>query len=132
MLCESRMAEAPRSPLFCLGLPQPVECRLPDGEGAVGGRRECVAADGTVQQQITVWEPPERLAFRMERTDLIHRLFLSEVIERFELTALDSSTTLIERTTTARIKPRFYLLCPFFKLGLRAVHRYVFRNWALA
>ncbi|MEV3936414.1 hypothetical protein AB0K52_10605 [Glycomyces sp. NPDC049804] len=48
MLCDSRMTEAPRSPLFHLGLPRPVECRLPDGSGGVGQSRECMAANGSV------------------------------------------------------------------------------------
>lgn len=132
MLCDSRMTQEPRSPLFRLGLPRPVECRLPDGSGGVGHSRECKAANGSVHQRITVWEPPHRLEFRMERTNLVHRWFFDSVVEEFKLVAVDESATRVTRVTTGRIKPWFYLLCPFFKVGLREVHRFVFRNWAAA
>jgi hypothetical protein len=70
------------------------------------------------------------LEFRMVRTNLLHRWFFSSVVEEFRLIAVDSHATRITRTTTGRIKPHVYFLCPFFKLGLKEVHRYVFRNWA--
>jgi len=132
MLCDSRMSEPHRSPLFRLGLPRLVECRLPDGEGGIGRHRECMAANGSVHQEITVWEPPSRLEFRMTRTNLVHRWFFASMVEEFRLVAVGGGATRITRITTGRIKPHLYLLCPFFKLGLKEVHRYVFRNWAAA
>ncbi len=132
LLCDSRMTVPHRSPLFRLGLPRPVECRLPDGDGGVGQQRECRAEGGSVLQEITVWEPPVRLEFRMVRTNLVHRWFFDTIVEEFRLAPVDASTTRVTRTTLGRIKPRFYLMCPLFKLGLRQVHRFVYRNWASA
>ena len=52
LLCSSKMD--PRIPcLFRLGIPKPVECRLPDGAGGVGQRRECVSDRGVIRQRIT-------------------------------------------------------------------------------
>ncbi|MFC4336256.1 SRPBCC family protein [Salininema proteolyticum] len=132
LLCDSRTTLPHRSLLFRLGLPRPVECRLPDGEGGVGQQRECVSADGSVTQEITAWEPPYRLEFRMVRTNLIHRLFTDEVVERFELESIAAGSTQVTRTTTVKLKKPFFLACPFVKLGVRTVHRFVITNWAAA
>jgi len=119
----------PRCPVFRLGAPTPVQCRLPEGSGGVGAARQCVSEQGVVRQRITVWEPPGRLAFRMEETDLFFDRFVDGLDDTFEL-APRGSGTLITRTTRVSVRRGLaaVLLLPLW-VGLKAVHRYVFRNW---
>ncbi len=129
LLCDSRM-DARRSCLFRLGVPKPVECRLPEGAGGEGSRRQCVSDRGVVHQRITCWDAPWRLKFSMEDTNLYFRPCVAEMHEEFVLEALGREETRITRTTKLRARGRCavlkeWLLWP----GLKAVHRYVFGNW---
>ncbi len=74
LLVDSRMDRRPRSPVFYLGVPRPVECALPSGVGGVGAARECRAAEGVIRQRITRWQPASVLEFRMQETDLPFRV----------------------------------------------------------
>jgi len=130
LLCGSRMD--PRMPcLFRLGIPKPVECRLPDGVGGVGRRRECVSDRGVVHQRITHWEAPRLLRFQMEDTTLYFRPCVTALQEEFLLEPLGSDVTRLTRTTRLAVTGH----CPTAKAiimcaGMKCVHRYVFRNWA--
>jgi hypothetical protein len=130
LLCDSRMD--PRMPCFFrLGIPKPVECRLPDGEGRAGARRECVSQRAVVHQRITAWEPARRLQFHMEDTNLHFRPCVSALREEFLLEPLDSERTRLTRTTdltTTGALP--WAKAMIMAVGLKCVHRYVFRNWA--
>ncbi|MBU2666790.1 SRPBCC family protein [Actinoplanes bogorensis] len=126
-LCDSRVELTPRCPVFCLGTPRPTECRLPEGHGEVGAARQCVSEQGTVRQRITVWEPPARLAFHMEETDLCFGQIVDGLGDVFELTP-DGTGTRITRTTTVSASRWF---APALWVGLKSVHRFVFRNWQL-
>jgi hypothetical protein len=120
-----------RSLLFRLGLPKPVECRLPDGSGGVGARRECVSVEGVVQQEITQWHPPRLLAFRMLETNLIQRHVCSAIIEQFDLEDTGGGMTRITRTTEVTMQPGVRRCAAIFvRIGLMNIHRYVFKNWA--
>jgi hypothetical protein len=122
-----------RSPLFRLGLPRPVECRLPDGSGGVGARRECVSVEGVVHQEITQWQPPRRLAFRMIETNLLQRHVCSAIIEQFDLEDVGGGMTRITRTTEVTMRPGIRRCAAIFvRIGLMNIHRYVFKNWAIA
>ena len=69
LLCSSRMD--PRIPcVFRLGIPKPVECRLPDGAGGVGARRQCVSDRGVVHQRITHREQERVLRFQSQTRSL--------------------------------------------------------------
>jgi len=128
LLCDSKMAVAPRMP-FLPGVPQPVQCRLPEGEGGVGDERECVSREGAVHQRILDWVPEERLSFRMERTDLGFRSFVDEMVDTLELEPRNAGV-LVTRTTTLRVRGRFRRPKKWLVfLGVKQVHRYVFRNW---
>jgi hypothetical protein len=132
-LCDSRMQLPYDSPLFCMGLPKPVECRLPEGPGGVGAKRECVSVDGVVHQEITQWHPPQRLAFRMIETDLIQRHVCKEIIEQFDLEDAGDGMTRITRTTEVTMRSGVRRCAGIFvRLGLKNVHHYVFKNWAIA
>jgi hypothetical protein len=41
--------------VFRLGIPKPVQCRLPDGVGGVGARRECVSNRGVHRYVFENW-----------------------------------------------------------------------------
>jgi hypothetical protein len=131
VLCDSRMTRPPRCPVFCLGTPRPVECRSPDSAGGGGATRECVSEQGAIQQRITEWAPPARLAFRMESTDLAFARCVSGLSDEFELEPVDGGrATLLTRTTRVQIRGR--LRCAkqaAIYVGLKAVHRYVFSVW---
>jgi hypothetical protein len=129
LLCNSHM-DASTTPLFELGVPHPVECRLPDGHGGVGSERECVSEQGVVHQRILVWEPERRLSFRMEDTDIYFLRFVKEIEETFDLVPDNDSGVKVTRTTQVTVKGRFqFLKCCLIYVGLKQVHRYVFRNW---
>jgi hypothetical protein len=129
LLCESAMDRS-QPCLFRLGAPKPVECRLPSGPGAVGARRECISDQGRVGQRIVRWEPPSLLAFEMVETDLFFGRYLDAIEERFDLVARGRETAIV-RTTKLTIKPQTGgLRRLLLRIGLKRVHRYVFRNWA--
>lgn len=128
LLCNSRM-DGTSTLLFKLGIPQPLECRVPDGRGRVGGERECISDQGIVHQRILEWTPEERLRFRMETTDLSFGSYVSEIVDTFDLAKTPQGVR-VTRTTKVGTKGRFRFLKQFaLYLGLKQVHRYVFRNW---
>ena len=130
LLCSSRMD--PNIPcLFRLGIPKPVECRLPDGGGGVGERRQCISDRGMINQRITHWESPSLLRFQMEDTTLYFRPCVNSITEEFRLLPGPHSTTQITRTTTIQVTGfakgiKGLIMC----LGMKFVHRYVFTNWS--
>ena len=129
LLCNSQMEDS-TTPLFGLGVPRPVRCRLPDGQGGVGSGRECVSDRGVVRQRILIWDPEKRLSFRMEDTDIWFRSFVREIVDTFDLAELNGSHVRITRTTEVTMKGRFRPVkaCLLF-VGLKHVHRFVFESW---
>jgi len=130
LLCDSRLDLQPRCPVFFVGTPRPSSCRLPNGPGDVGASRECVSEQGTVRQRITTWQPPSRLAFHMESTDLGFHRFVSELGDVFVLDPVRGGRTAVTRTTTVTVRGlRRLVLYPALWVGLKSVHRFVYRNW---
>ena len=130
LLCQSRI-EGGSSRLFRLGLPRPLECRLPSGPGEVGATRQCISDRGTIRQRITTWEPPRLLKFRMEESDLPVGKILTELDEEFRLEELEPGRTRLTRMTRARgTGIAFHILKPALCCGLRTIHRHVFAGWA--
>jgi hypothetical protein len=128
LLCSSRM-DAESKPRLGLLVPVPLECRLPDGPGGVGSERECVSDQGVVHQRILVWSPEKQLSFRMEPTDLYFRRFVREMVETFDLVPTATGVT-VTRTTRVWVRgPLAFVKKALLYLGLKQVHRYVFRNW---
>jgi len=65
----------------------------------------------------------------MEETDLCFHRFVDELGDVFELVS-EGSGTRITRTTTVSVRSRFSVaLYPALWVGLKSVHRFVFRNW---
>jgi len=114
---------------FCLGLPRPVACELPDSTGGVGSERRCISDRGTVIQRITNWQPSRVLQFEMVTTDHCWGPYVESLKEHFELEPCSSGTR-ITRTTHIKATGLFRTLKELsFSLGLKRVHLYVFKNW---
>lgn len=130
LLCSYKMD--PKIPcLFRLGIPKPVECRLPDGTGGVGQHRQCISDRGIINQRITQWDEPRILRFEMEDTNLYFRPCVNSITEEFSLNRFGDRQTEITRTTTlettgfaASLKK--LIMC----IGMKFIHRYVFKNWS--
>ncbi len=114
---------------FCLGVPRPVECRLPDEVGGVGSERQCISDRGVVNQKITNWQPPEELQFSMANTDHSWSRCVESIDERFQLEHTDKGTKIV-RTTTLKASGRLRCIKEAaFYIGLKRVHFFVFKNW---
>ena len=108
-----------------------MECRLPDGSGGVGKRRQCISDSGVINQRITRWEVSSRLQFQMEDTTLYFRPCVNSIIEEFTLTLHGTSKTKIIRATTFNVTgAASWLKGMGMCIGMKFVHRYVFKNWA--
>ena len=107
-----------------------MECRLADGSGGVGATRECVSDKGLIQQTILEWVPEQRLQFEMRETSIYFGPCVDAIIETFVLEPVGDETTKITRTTRFPLKPpaRLWASIPMW-IGLKSIHRYVFRNW---
>lgn len=129
LLCSSRMDPAIPC-MFRLGIPKPVECRLPEGEGGVGRARECVSDRGVIRQRITHWEVPRLLRFEMVDSTLYFRPFVSGIREEFLLEPAGPEGVRLTRTTQVGLTGRCRIAKSLLMwAGVRAVHRYVFKNW---
>lgn len=114
---------------FCLGLPKPVACELPDRRGGVGAERRCISDRGVVVRRITEWSPPSHLEFRMVSTTHCWSDQVESIVEEFRMEPTAGGARLT-RTTTLTATGPFRLLKELgFYLGLKRVHLYVFRNW---
>lgn len=115
---------------FLCGLPKPLECRLPGETGGVGGTRECVSDKGVIRQRITEWEPAKKLSFELVQTDIYFGPCVESIVENFELAPAHGGGTVITRTTHFRFRKSYGVFAAIpMCIGLKAIHRYVFRNW---
>ncbi|WP_300598017.1 hypothetical protein [Niabella sp.] len=115
---------------FLLGLPKPEECRLADGNGGVGATRECVSDKGLIRQTILEWVPAKKLRFEMRETSIYFGPCVDTIVETFVLTPVSATETTITRTTEFTLKPGARILASLpMWIGLKSIHRYVFRNW---
>ena len=115
---------------FLCGLPKPLECRLAEETGGVGKTRECVSDKGTIRQQITTWEPNERLEFQMKETNIYFGPCVDSIRESFVLQKIGENKTVITRKTDFHISglARRFISIPML-VGLKSIHYYVFENW---
>jgi hypothetical protein len=88
-----------------------------------------VSEQGVVRQRITIWEPPTRLAFHMESTNLGFHRFVDTLADLFELEAAGSGTQIIRTTTVTVSGHGRAALYAALWVGLKSVHRFVFHNW---
>jgi hypothetical protein len=129
LLCNSRM-EPTASCLFGLGLPMPLQCRLVEGSGGVGSTRQCISDRGMIEQTILAWEEPHHLAFKMDHTDLYFRSCTPSIVDDFELVQTPKRGTRATRITSVTVIGWFrWVKQAGLWLGLKKIHRFVFRNW---
>jgi hypothetical protein len=130
LLCQSKMRRKRPLPFRC-GVPKPIECRLPSGQGRPGAERQCISDRGVINQQITLWNEPRELRFEMSDTDLYFGRCVTGIRERFELEEPLRGMTQITRTTEFDVSGWCRLAkSVMIWVGLKNVHRYVFENWA--
>jgi hypothetical protein len=132
LLCDSRLRLRPLCPVFFVGVPRPHECALPSGEGGVGSERECRSEQGIVHQRITVWSPPVRLRFHMESTTFGFGGYLDELVDDFALQPHGRGTRVTRPTTVVAHGWAAPARLAMAYVGLKSVHRFVFRNWQVA
>ena len=132
LLCSSKM-DGDMPCLFRLGIPKPVECKLPDGIGGFGASRECISDRGVIHQRITHWQENQMLRFQMEDTNLYFRPCVTAIIEEFCLEAVSQYSTRLTRTTDIRASGGCRILKEWIMCaGMKRVHRFVFSNWSRA
>jgi hypothetical protein len=124
--------------MFKLGVPEPIECRLPEGRG-VGKTRECVMSTGTVQQKILAWEEPSRLVVQADNPEAV-KWYASQIKDTFTLDGFSGSGnncfafffSLFNTCTITRrseIEARGPIRAAMVWIGMKFVHLHVFRNW---
>src|SRR5690606_38000273 len=114
---------------FCLGLPRPVSCELPDSIGGVGSERRCISDRGVVVHRITEWVPPLYLQFEMVSTNHCWASQVDAIKEEFQIIPHHQGIRVTRTTTIAATKPFQIIKELGFYLGLKRVHLYVFKNW---
>jgi len=114
---------------FCLGLPRPVSCELPDSVGGVGAERRCISDRGVVVQRITRWVPPRHLQFEMVSTDHGWGPYVDSIAEDFLIERNSRGSRIIRTTTLIATQPLQWIKELGFYMGLKRVHLYVFKNW---
>ena len=114
---------------FCLGLPRPVSCQLPDSIGGVGSERRCVSDHGVIVQRITAWTPPLHLRFEMVSTDHSWRSQVESITENFHIAPHRRGIKITRTTMIVATKPFRFIKELGFWLGLKRIHLYVFKNW---
>ncbi|MBV8206877.1 MAG: SRPBCC family protein [Acidobacteria bacterium] len=112
--------------LMYVGLPEPVRCTMV-GRG-VGARRSCFFDKGKIEETITEWQPPFRLAMRIDRTNMPGRHWMDFAGADYELRPAQQGTLLTRVTVlTSRLSPEWYWR-PLERMGVEAEHRYIFEN----
>lgn len=114
---------------FCLGLPRPVSCQLPNASGGVGSERRCVSDRGVIVQKITEWTPPRHLRFEMVSTDHSWRSKVESITEDFQIEPRQGGIRVTRTTAIVATKPFQFIKELGFCFGLKRVHLYVFKNW---
>jgi hypothetical protein len=122
--------EFPKPFCFNLGVPLPVKCEITNYTNGVGKTRRCTSDKGCIEQVITVYQPNERLAFRMESHNLKTKFKIGQMDDEFIFTKLENGITRLQRTTNIAIPEGFGLSIRSWAIGksIRNVHQYVYNN----
>lgn len=114
---------------FLMGLPKPIECKIEGNIGGVGQKRQCVSDKGTIQQTILEWVPNKKLVFEMAETNIYFGPCVECIKESFVINPLDEKLVLITRETHFSLSRNKFILSIPMWIGLKSIHRYVFKNW---
>src|SRR5260370_10445779 len=120
---------AGRKPLLMyFGLPIPQRCEL-KGK-SVGSKRICYFDQGSIEETIFEWTPPNRMRLAIDRTNMTGRHLLEFDGAQYDLQA-DATGTTITRTTTIRSKPMPACYWARFEIwGVQSEHQYLFSDLA--
>ncbi|AIF85329.1 Polyketide cyclase / dehydrase and lipid transport [Candidatus Nitrososphaera evergladensis SR1] len=114
---------------FKIGVPTPKECRIVGEAKGVGSHRQCRTGKGFIDQQITEWNPPYRLAFVATSDTIGMYKHIKQMQDTFLLEAVEDSTRLT-RLTQFETKGAFDFVKAFlFKLAVRRLHKYVMEGF---
>lgn len=128
-LCDANMPTA--APwCFNLGVPTPRECTIVDETSGIGAHRQCRTSNGFIDQQITEWVPPRRLAF-VARSDTIGMYrHVKSMQDTFMLEQTNNSGTILTKVTQFESKGIFAPIKSWlFGLTIRRLHRYVMEGF---
>ncbi|MGA6955538.1 MAG: SRPBCC family protein, partial [Candidatus Acidiferrales bacterium] len=114
--------------LMHIGLPVPVRCVM-DGAG-LGARRTCYFDQGSIQETVIEWSPPNVMGLSIDRTNMPGRHWLGFEYARYDLHS-DGGGTILTRSTTiiSNLYPAWYWR-PFERWGVSSEHRYIFSDIA--
>jgi hypothetical protein len=115
--------EAPKPFLLKLGLPLPQSCEL-DRE-AVGGTRVCHFNSGMIAQEITEWNAPKTMEFKITKSTLPGRHWLKFISAGYEFIPEGDRTVVVRKTTiSSNLYPRWYWRM-FEEWGVQSEHEFV-------
>ncbi|HYG21141.1 MAG TPA: hypothetical protein VEH04_00055 [Verrucomicrobiae bacterium] len=118
--------DGPRPFLLRAGLPVPNRCEL--RSSSVGGERVCYFDQGAIEQEVTTWQHPSKMAFRVTGNTLPGRRWLTFIDADYEFASVDGGTRVVRHTTIGtRLYPRWYWR-PLERWGVTSEHAYVFAN----
>lgn len=118
----------PKPLLMHLGLPVPQKCVLQGT--AVGSKRVCYFNQGYIEETVLDWQPPKRMRFSIDRTNLPGRHWLGFEEAQYVLEP-SAAGTLVTRTTriTSGLGPAWYWE-PLERWGVSSEHHYLFHDLA--
>ena len=98
--------DGPRPFLLRAGLPVPNRCEL--RSSSVGGERVCYFDQGAIEQEVTTWQHPSKMAFRVTGNTLPGRRWLTFIDADYEFASVDGGTRVVRHTTIGtRLYPRW-------------------------
>jgi hypothetical protein len=131
LLAKMPRLDDPRPFLVAVGLPVPQSCEL--DSPTVGSPRVCYFNNGLIEQKVTDWNRPVFMAFKITRSTLPGRHWLTFIDASYELSGVGNQTRVVRATTIGtRLYPRWYWR-PFERWGVTSEHEYVLSNlqkWA--
>jgi Polyketide cyclase / dehydrase and lipid transport len=120
---------AGRKPLLMLiGLPIPQRCVLKGT--SVGSKRICYFDQGSIEESVLEWDPPQRMRLAIDRTNMPGRHWLEFDGAEYDLKG-DATGTTLTRVTTIRsnLQPAWYW-ARFETWGVQSEHEYLFSDLA--
>jgi len=114
--------------LMHIGLPIPERCTLE--RTGVGAKRICYFDKGSIEETVIDWDPPHKMRFTIDRTNMPGRHWLGFEDAEYTLEPEGNLTKLTRTTTiTSHLYPVWYWRY-FERLGVTSEHQYILQNAA--
>jgi hypothetical protein len=114
---------------FQFGVPTPQTCRIIGEATGVGAHRQCQTNQGSVDQRITEWLPPQRLTF-VATSDTIGRYkHIKEMKDTFTLEQTQTGTTLTRQTNFETTGALSSIKAIIFKMTVRRIHKFIMKGF---